>query len=123
MDKQKEIERMADVKRIARILCEDDNGESVHDEITCGNYIECAFTIKAQRLLDEGYGDVKQAQREVLGKLVVKISERSAEIKTLEGKYLRADDIDTAVRFNTRLQEINQVLAYINELVKEVCGE
>ena len=102
MDKQKEIERMADVKRIARILCEDDNGESVHDEITCGNYIECAFTIKAQRLLDEGYGDVKQAVRE----FAEKIKENLEEI------------FDLAVRKNW-----GSAYEYINELVKEVGGE
>ena len=65
----------------------------------------------------------QQAEREALKKLVTKLSERSVELKKQEQKYILEDDVETAVRFNVALQEVNRLLNDINELLKEACGE
>lgn len=96
------IEEIAEQRRIARILCQDEKGKCLHNATSCESHIECAFTIWAQKLLNAGYGDVKQAVRE----FAEKIKENLEEI------------FDLAVRKNW-----GSAYEYINELVKEVCGE
>ena len=74
----------------------------------------------AKVLIDAGYGDVKQAQKEILEQLVIKLSERFNELNKQEQLYVEIDDIETAVRFNVALREVNRLLDDINKLLEEV---
>lgn len=103
-----EIKKIAEQRRIARILCQDEKGKCLHNATSCESHIECAFTIWAQKLLNVGYGDVKQAVREFAEK--VKQFLDGAEIYFYNGE-------------EEGIWDSGAVAEQIDKLVKEVCGE
>ncbi|MCI8945071.1 MAG: hypothetical protein HFE33_05320 [Clostridia bacterium] len=99
-----EIEEIAEQRRIARILCQDEKGKCLHNATSCESHIECAFTILAQKLLNAGYGDVKQAVREFADKLIDELCDHCIDNKNV----------------NLHLYDIVQI---VKKHRKEVCGE
>ena len=55
---------MTEQRRIARLICQDENGKCLHDESTCEKHDECYALNKAKRLIDTGFGNVTQALTE-----------------------------------------------------------
>lgn len=112
-----EIEEIAEQRRIARILCQDEKGKCLHNSTSCESHIECAFTIWAQKLLNAGYGDVKQAVREFAERIETLCKEHKDRYSHLCKSTKECND-ETC-----RYQGVLRLHNEIKELVKEVCGE
>lgn len=98
---------MTEQRRIARLLCQDENGKCLHDEATCDSHVECAFTNKAQRLLTANIKYGKWAVQEFVEKL----------------KKIIYDNIERFVRGEIDIDPYGVSDEQIDELYKELYGD
>lgn len=81
-----------EIERIARLICQDESGKCLHDEMTCDNHLECWARNKAQRMIDIGIGDKKQAVKEFAEKLKVRFYNMDYSAIAIDNKI---DDLIT----------------------------